>query len=139
MAESSNKSHFMDLTVRRLYYSSIRLDYFFILLEVYDCKQLLKLHIQHNSRFILYTISEVPLSVCKFTFFYHYHQMFSHKTEELCPIFPTPFPTTPLIFFPNWSGKGVRQTGKLSENAFPIVILHPELRSTGWKFQAAGG
>ena len=28
MAESSNKSHFMDLTVRRLYYSSIRLDYF---------------------------------------------------------------------------------------------------------------
>ncbi len=25
----------MDLTVRRLYYSSIRLDYFFILLEVY--------------------------------------------------------------------------------------------------------
>ncbi len=30
MAESSNKSHFMDLTVRRLYYSSIRLDYFFI-------------------------------------------------------------------------------------------------------------
>jgi hypothetical protein len=36
MAESSNKSHFMDLTVRRLYYSSIGLDYFFILLEVYD-------------------------------------------------------------------------------------------------------
>lgn len=36
MAESSNKSHFMDLTVRRLHYSSIRLDYFFILLEVYD-------------------------------------------------------------------------------------------------------
>lgn len=36
MAESSNKSHLMDLTVRRLYYSSIRLDYFFILLEVYD-------------------------------------------------------------------------------------------------------
>lgn len=36
MAESSNKSHFMDLTVRRLYYSSFRLDYFFILLEVYD-------------------------------------------------------------------------------------------------------
>ncbi len=36
MAESSNKSHFMDLTVRRLYYSSICLDYFFILLEVYD-------------------------------------------------------------------------------------------------------
>ena len=35
MAESSNKSHFMDLTIRRLYYSSIRLDYFFILLEVY--------------------------------------------------------------------------------------------------------
>ena len=35
MAESSNKSHFMDLTVRRLYYSSISLDYFFILLEVY--------------------------------------------------------------------------------------------------------
>lgn len=35
MAESSNKSRFMDLTVRRLYYSSIRLDYFFILLEVY--------------------------------------------------------------------------------------------------------
>lgn len=35
MAESSNKSHFMDLTVRRLYYSSIRLDHFFILLEVY--------------------------------------------------------------------------------------------------------
>lgn len=36
MAESSNKSHFMNLTVRRLYYSSIHLDYFFILLEVYD-------------------------------------------------------------------------------------------------------
>ena len=36
MAESSNKSHFMNLTVSRLYYSSIRLDYFFILLEVYD-------------------------------------------------------------------------------------------------------
>ncbi len=36
MAESSNKSYFMNLTVRRLYYSSIRLDYFFILLEVYD-------------------------------------------------------------------------------------------------------
>ena len=35
MAESSNKSHFMNLTVRRLYYFSIRLDYFFILLEVY--------------------------------------------------------------------------------------------------------
>lgn len=35
MAESSNKSHFMDLIVRRLYYFSIRLDYFFILLEVY--------------------------------------------------------------------------------------------------------
>ena len=34
MAESSNKSHFMNLTVRRLYYSSIRLDYFF-LLEIY--------------------------------------------------------------------------------------------------------
>ena len=30
MAESYNKSHFMDLTVMRLYYSSIRLDYFFI-------------------------------------------------------------------------------------------------------------
>ena len=30
MAESSNKSHFMDLN-----YFSIRLDYFFILLEVY--------------------------------------------------------------------------------------------------------
>ena len=35
MADSSNKSHFMDLIVRRLYYFSIRLDYFFILLEVY--------------------------------------------------------------------------------------------------------
>lgn len=58
MAESSNKSHFMNLTVRRLYYSSIRLDYFYPLGGV-RCKQLLKLHIQHNSRFILYTISGI--------------------------------------------------------------------------------
>ena len=35
MAESSNKSHFMDLIVRRVYFFFIRLDYFFILLEVY--------------------------------------------------------------------------------------------------------
>lgn len=33
MAESSNKSHFMDLIVRRLYYFSIRLDYFFYRVE----------------------------------------------------------------------------------------------------------
>ena len=36
MAESSNIFYFMDLIIRRLYYSSIGLDYFFILLEVYD-------------------------------------------------------------------------------------------------------
>ena len=35
MVESSNIFYFMDLIVRRLYYFSIRLDYFFILLEVY--------------------------------------------------------------------------------------------------------
>ena len=36
MVESSNIFYFMDLIISRLYYSSIRLDYFFILLEVYD-------------------------------------------------------------------------------------------------------
>ena len=46
----------MDLTVRRLYYS-FRL--FFYPLGGVRCKQLLKLHIQHNSRFILYTISGI--------------------------------------------------------------------------------
>lgn len=34
MAESSNIFHFMDLIVKRLDYSSIRLDYFFTLLGV---------------------------------------------------------------------------------------------------------
>ena len=51
------------------------------------------LSLKHISCFIVNSLrNEVPLSVCKFTFFYHYHQMFSHKTEELCPIFPRLFP-----------------------------------------------
>ena len=37
MAESSNKSHFMDLIVRRLYYFSIRLDYFFVSIRPRAC------------------------------------------------------------------------------------------------------
>ncbi len=52
MAESSNKSHFMDLTVRRLYYSSIRLDYFFILPSIlFHCSRDNKFNI---SAMILY-------------------------------------------------------------------------------------
>lgn len=63
--------------------------------------------------------------------------MFSHKTEEIRPIFPRLFPYT-LGIFPKWSGMGVGKAGKF-ENAFPIVYLCTGVEKTGWKFQAAGG
>ena len=83
---------------------------------VAECGDLfILLSLKHISCFIVNSFrNEVPLSVCKFTFFYHYHQMFFHKTEQMRPIFPRLFPQ-PLWFFPKWNGKGVRQTGKLGK------------------------
>ena len=65
--------------------------------------------------------NEVPLSVCKFTFFYHDYQMFSRKTGEIRPIFPR-LSHRPLGFFPNGAEWAWERRENL-ENDPPIVYL----------------
>ena len=54
------------------------------------------------------------------------------------PDFPTPFPTTPLIFS-QMERKGRATDGKTWKTPFLLIIFAPGVEKTGWKFQAAGG
>ena len=53
-------------------------------------------------------------------------------------IFPTPFPTTPLIFS-QMEREGRATDGKTWKTPFLLIIFAPGVEKTGWKFQAAGG
>ena len=70
------------------------------------------------------------------------HEKFSigvmSSYELILPDFPTPFPTTPLIFS-QMERKGRATDGKTWKTPFLLIIFAPGVEKTGWKFQAAGG